>query len=114
MLAGSSSFAIAELLEWPAGLDEPFRRARRFYLVFGAAIAVGIALELFSASPIRMLFYSAILNGVAAPPLMLVIMFVANNGRVMGKWTNTRTLNVLGWIATALMTGASIGMFVAR
>jgi len=114
VLAGSASFAIAELLEWPAGLDEPFRRARRFYLVFGAAIAIGIALHLFSASPIRMLFYSAILNGVAAPPLMLVIMFVANNGRVMGKWTNTRALNVLGWIATALMTGASIGMFVAR
>src|SRR5205807_651656 len=84
ILAGSASFAIAELLGWRAGLDEPFRRARRFYIVFGAAIAVGIALNVFNASPIRMLFYSAILNGVAAPPLMVVIMFVANNERVMG------------------------------
>ena len=60
-----------------------------------------------------MLFYSAILNGVAAPPLMVIIMLVANNTKVMGEWTNTRPLNVLGWIATALMAAASIGMFVA-
>jgi len=114
VLAGSASFAIAELLGWRAGLDEPFRRARRFYIVFGAAIVIGIVLDLFSASPIRMLFYSAILNGIAAPPLMLVIMFVSNNERVMGKRTNTPVLNWLGWIATVLMTAASIGMFVAR
>jgi NRAMP (natural resistance-associated macrophage protein)-like metal ion transporter len=114
VLAGSASFAIAELLGWRAGLDEPFRRARRFYVVFGAAIIVGTALVLFSASPIRMLFYSALLNGIAAPPLMMLIMLVANDERVMGKRTNTRTLNVLGWAATALMTAAGIGMFVAR
>jgi NRAMP (natural resistance-associated macrophage protein)-like metal ion transporter len=113
ILAGSASFAIAELRGWRAGLNEPFRRARRFYVVFGAAISVGIALEVFSASPIKMLFYSAILNGVAAPPLMVIIMLVANNTKVMGEWTNTRPLNVLGWIATALMAAASVGMFVA-
>jgi NRAMP (natural resistance-associated macrophage protein)-like metal ion transporter len=114
VLAGSASFAIAELLGWRAGLDEPFRRARRFYVVFGAAIAVGTALVLFSASPIRMLFYSALLNGVAAPPLMALIMLVANNPRVMGKWRNPPALNVLGWTATALMAAASLGMLFAR
>src|SRR5437773_657081 len=72
VLAGSASFAIAELLGWRAGLDEPFRRARRFYLVFGVAVAIGIALDLFGDRPIRMLFYSAIINGVAAPPLMVI------------------------------------------
>jgi NRAMP (natural resistance-associated macrophage protein)-like metal ion transporter len=113
VLAGTASFAIAELRGWRAGLNEPFRRAHHFYLVFGAAIGVGIALDVFSASPIKMLFYSAILNGVAAPPLMVIIMLVANNTKVMGQWTNTRPLNVLGWVATALMTAASIGMFVA-
>jgi NRAMP (natural resistance-associated macrophage protein)-like metal ion transporter len=113
VLAGSASFAIAELRGWRAGLNEPFRRARRFYLVFGAAVAIGIALDVFSASPIRMLFYSAILNGVAAPPLMIIIMIVANNPRVMGERTNTRTLNVLGWLATALMGVAGVGMFLA-
>ncbi len=114
VLAGSASFAIAELLGWRAGLDEPFRRARRFYLVFGVAVAVGIAIDVFSKRPITMLFYSAILNGLAAPPLMLIIMLVANNDRVMGRWTNTRALNTLGWLATALMTAASMGMILAR
>jgi NRAMP (natural resistance-associated macrophage protein)-like metal ion transporter len=114
VLAGSASFAIAELRGWRAGLDEPFRRARRFYLVFGTAIAIGTALVLFSASPIRMLFYSALLNGIAAPPLMVVIMLVANDARVMGKWTNPPALNVLGWTATALMIAAGLAMFVAR
>jgi NRAMP (natural resistance-associated macrophage protein)-like metal ion transporter len=114
VLAGSASFAIAELLGWRAGLDEPFRRARRFYLVFGVAVAVGIAIDAFSKRPITMLFYSAILNGIAAPPLMLIIMLVANNDRVMGRWTNTRALNTLGWLATALMTAASVGMLVAH
>ena len=114
ILAGSASFAIAELRGWRAGLDQSFRRARRFYIVFGAAILVGIALDLVGNSPIRMLFYAAILNGVAAPPLMVVIMLVANNRRIMGRWTNTATLNVLGWIATALMIAASAGMLLAR
>ena len=114
VLAGSASFAIAELLGWRAGLDEPFRRARRFYVVFGAAIAIGIAIDLVGQPPIRMLFYSAILNGIAAPPLMVIIMLVANNDRVMGPWTNTRALNTLGWLATALMTAASVGMLVAH
>jgi Mn2+/Fe2+ NRAMP family transporter len=114
VLAGSASFAIAEMVGWRAGLDEPFRRARRFYVVFGAAIVIGMALVLFSASSIRMLFYSALLNGVAAPPLMTLIMIVANDARVMGKWTNTPALNLLGWTATALMAVATIAMFVAR
>jgi NRAMP (natural resistance-associated macrophage protein)-like metal ion transporter len=114
VLAASASFAIAEMVGWRAGLDEPFRRARRFYVVFGAAIVIGMALVLLSASPIRMLFYSALLNGVAAPPLMTLIMIVANDARVMGKWTNTRALNLFGWTATALMAVATIAMFVAR
>src|SRR5207302_1805893 len=87
ILAGSASFAIAEMRGWRSGLDEPFRRARRFYVVFGSAIAIGIGLDLFNVSPIRMLYYSAIANGLAAPPLMIIIMLVANNERVMGKRT---------------------------
>jgi NRAMP (natural resistance-associated macrophage protein)-like metal ion transporter len=113
VLAGSASFAIAELLGWRAGLDEPFRRARRFYLVFGIAVAVGMAIQFFARSPIKMLFYSAILNGIAAPPLMVIIMMVANNQRLMGRWTNTPALNTLGWLATGLMTVASLGMLIA-
>ena len=110
VLAGSASFAIAELLGWRAGLDEPFRRARRFYYVFALAVIVGIALDVVKASPIRMLFLSSIVNGLAAPPLLVVIMLVANNPRVMGKWTNPPVLNALGWFATVLMAAAAVGL----
>lgn len=112
VLAGSASFAIAELRGWRAGLNERPRRAKRFYGVFVAAVGIGIVLDLFSASPIKMLFYSAILNGLAAPPLLVVIMLVANSGTVMGEWTNSRTLNVLGWAATALMLVAGVALVV--
>jgi len=114
VLAGSASFAIAELRGWRSGLDEKPRRAKRFYGVFAAAVAVGVVLDVVSASPIKMLFYSAILNGVAAPPLLVVIMLVANNRRVMGEWTNSRSLNVLGWLATILMTVAAATFAVGQ
>jgi NRAMP (natural resistance-associated macrophage protein)-like metal ion transporter len=113
VLAGSASFAIAELLAWRSGLNEPFRRARRFYLVFGAAVIIGIGLDVFGASSIKMLFYSAVLNGLVAPPLLVIIMLIANNDRVMGKHTNTRALNILGWLATALMIAASMAMIAS-
>jgi len=113
ILAASASFAIAELLAWRAGLDQSFRRARRFYLVLGAAVAIGIALDMIDARPMKMLFYAALLNGLVAPPLMVIIMLVANNRKVMGERTNTPALNTLGWLATAIMTAASVGVLAA-
>ncbi len=113
VLAGSASFAIAELRGWRAGLNERPHRAKRFYAVFTAAVAIGVALDLVSASPIKMLFYSAILNGLAAPPLLVVIMLMANSGKVMGEWTNSPVLNVLGWAATALMLAAGVALVVS-
>jgi NRAMP (natural resistance-associated macrophage protein)-like metal ion transporter len=112
VLAGSASFAVAELLGWHAGLNEPFRRARRFYTVFAAAVAIGIALDLIGFSPIRMLLVSAIVNGIAAPPLLALIMLAANNHHVMGKRKNSLILNVLGWGTTVLMSVAAIGMLI--
>jgi NRAMP (natural resistance-associated macrophage protein)-like metal ion transporter len=112
VLAGSASFAIAELLAWRAGLNETFHRARRFYLVFGASVAIGIALDVFRANPIKMLFYSAIVNGLAAPPLLIVIMLISSNAAVMGDRMNSPLLNALGWAATLLMTVAGVAMLV--
>jgi Mn2+/Fe2+ NRAMP family transporter len=114
VLAGSASFAIAELLGWRSGLNEPFRRARRFYTVFAAAVAIGIALDIVNASPIRMLFLSALVNGLAAPPLLLVIMMVANDEKVMGTRTNPPILNILGWSTTVLMAAAAVALLVMR
>ena len=110
VLAVSASFAIAELFRWRSGLNETFWRARHFYVVFGASVGIGIALDLGRASPMKMLFYSALVNGLAAPPLLVIIMLLANNDRVMGEHTNTRLLNGLGWAATLLMIVASMAM----
>ena len=111
VLAGSASFAVAELFGWRAGLDFPPRRARRFYLVFAGAMVVGMLLDIFDTNPIRMLFLSAVLNGVLAPPLLVLVMLVGNNRSIMGEHTNGFWLNLFGWTATVLMTAAAVAFF---
>ena len=111
VLAGSASFAIAEVFGWRAGLDLTPRRGCRFYLVFGGAVVAGMALNLAGTNPIRMLFLSAVLNGLLAPPLLLLVMLVGNNKAIMGEHANGRWLNLLGWLATAIMFLAAIAFF---
>ena len=114
VLAGSASYAVAELFAWRAGLDFRPRQARRFYLVLGGSIVAGIVLDVFDTNPIRMLFWSAVLNGLLAPPLMVLVMLVGNNPKIMGAHTNGRWLNALGWTATAIMAAAALAFaFVA-
>ncbi|OLC12088.1 MAG: iron transporter [Candidatus Rokubacteria bacterium 13_1_40CM_69_27] len=112
VLAGSASYAIAELFGWRSGLDLPPRRARRFYLVLAGAIVAGMLLDVFQTNPIRVLFLSAVLNGVLAPPLLVLVMLVGNNRHIMGEHANTFWLNLLGWTATAVMTVAAIAFLV--
>ncbi len=112
VLAGSASFAVAEVFGWRSGLDLPPRRGRRFYLIFGGSIVGGIVLAFTGVNPIRMLFYSAILNGVLAPPLMLLVMLVANNRKIMGKAVNGFWLNLLGWGATLAMAAAAVALLL--
>jgi NRAMP (natural resistance-associated macrophage protein)-like metal ion transporter len=112
VLAGSASYAVSELFGWRAGLDFRPRQARRFYLVLGGAIVAGVVLDAFAGNPIRMLFWSAILNGLLAPPLMVLVMLVGNNRKIMGAHVNGRWLNLLGWTATALMAAAAVAFFV--
>jgi Mn2+/Fe2+ NRAMP family transporter len=103
VLAGSASLAIAELFGWGAGLDLGVRRARGFYAMFGVAIAVGLILDLLGVNPIRMLFLSALVKGLVAPPLLVLVMLAANNRKIMGDQTNGLMLNVLGWTTVAVM-----------
>jgi Mn2+/Fe2+ NRAMP family transporter len=112
VLAASASFAIAEVFGWRSGLDLTPRRGRYFYIVFGGAVIAGMALNFAGTSPIRMLFLSALLNGLLAPPLLLLVMLVGSNPAIMGKRTNGPWLNVLGWLTTALMFFAAIAFFV--
>ena len=111
VLAGSASFAVAEVFGWRAGLDLSPRRGRRFYLVFAGSIVAGMLLDLGGIPPIRMLFLSAVVNGLLAPPLLLLVMLVSNNRTIMGEHTNGPWLNALGWTATAVMTAAAVAFF---
>ena len=108
VLAGSASYAVAELFRWRTGLALRFRQAWRFYVVLGAAIVGGIVLDVLGINPLRMLFLSAVLNGLLAPPLLVLVMLVGNNRKIMGRHTNGVWLNTFGWAAAAVMTAAAI------
>ena len=111
VLAGSASFAVAELFGWRAGLDLKPRTARRFYLVLAGAIVCGMVLSMLQTNPIRILFLSAVLNGLLAPPLMVMVMLVGSNRKIMGEHVNGFWLKLLGWTATAVMIIGAIAFF---
>jgi NRAMP (natural resistance-associated macrophage protein)-like metal ion transporter len=111
VLAGSASFAVAEVFGWRSGLDLTPRRGRRFYLVFAGAVVAGMLLDLVGTNPIRMLFLCAVLNGLLAPPLLFLVMLVSRNRAIMGEHANGPWLNGLGWTATAVMSLAALAFF---
>ena len=112
VLAGSASFAVAEVFGWRSGLDLSPRRGRRFYLVFAGAVVAGMLLDLAGTNPMRMLFLCAVLNGLLAPPLLLLVMLVGRNRAIMGEHANGPWLSALGWTATAVMSLAAVAFFV--
>lgn len=110
ILAGSASYAVAETLGWREGLNLKFKRAHGFYLVIAVATLIGLLINFSPIKPFQMLYYSAIVNGIAAPPLLILIMIIANNKKIMGSYANKRVSNVLGWTITIVMTIASLAM----
>jgi Mn2+/Fe2+ NRAMP family transporter len=111
-LAGSSSFIAAETFNLRGGLEDKPDRDPRFYSVFGAGIAIGIAMNVFHVDPIAALYWSAVVNGIAAVPLVVVITLFANQRNLMGKWTNSPIANVWALVTILLMGAAAVGMFV--
>ena len=94
-----------------SGLAERPGRARAFYGAIAAATLVGAILNFTPIDPIKALFWSAVINGVAAVPIMVMIMLMGSRRKVMGQFTLTRRLTALGWLATAVMAAAAVGMF---
>ena len=109
-LAGSAAYAVAGAASWRAGMDENVHTAKHFYSVMSVAMAVGTTLSVVHAKPIQLLIWAAVINGLLAPPLILLILAVTNNPAVMGGHRNGRGLNVLGGIAGILMTGAGVAL----
>ncbi len=106
VLAGSAAYAVAEAAAWRAGMDERIGTAGQFYGVIAVAMVAGMAMNFAHVNAIRLLIWSAVINGLLAPPLIAIILLVCNNPRIMGSHRNGRGLNVLGGIAAVLMTAA--------
>jgi Mn2+/Fe2+ NRAMP family transporter len=113
VLAGSCSYAIAEAASWRAdSLSLTPGRAPRFYLVIAGAMVVGLALDFAGLNAVKMLFWSAVVNGVLAPPLVVLVVLLTSDKKVMGSRTNSRGAMVLGWICAALMSAAALALLV--
>jgi NRAMP (natural resistance-associated macrophage protein)-like metal ion transporter len=110
VLAGSAAFAVAEVFGWKEGLEYQPRQAAGFYSIIVLATLVGALIDWSPIDPMRALFWSAVLNGLAAVPLMIAMMVVVSRHKVMGRFTASRSLLVFGWAATAVMTLASGAM----
>jgi NRAMP (natural resistance-associated macrophage protein)-like metal ion transporter len=111
VLAGSAAYALGEALDWPTGLARRPLDAKAFYGAIGAATLVGVLINFVDLDPIKALFWSAVINGVVAVPLMIVIMLMAMQREVMGAFTLPPLLWVMGWLSTAAMTAAVTAMF---
>jgi NRAMP (natural resistance-associated macrophage protein)-like metal ion transporter len=112
VLSGSAAYAVAETFGWKYGLDTKPRQAKQFYAVIAVSTTVGMLINFTGINPIRALFWTAVINGLLAPPLLVLIMFVSNNRKVMGIHTNGKLTNVLGWAAAAIMVAAAAGMIL--
>lgn len=110
VLAGSAAYAVTEALHWRGSLNDKPKRARGFYLILAISVALGLALNLLKVNAVRMLFYSAVVNGLLAPPLLVIILLLSNNPKVMGKCTNSVFLSVFGWMAAIVMTVAGVAL----
>ena len=112
VLAGSGAYAIAEGATWRASLNRKPRGAPEFYAVIAISLVLGLVLESLGINSVKMLFWSAIANGVLAPPLIVLLVLATSSSKVMGKNTNPPALRWLGWLTAALMTVAALVMFV--
>jgi len=108
VLSGSLSYIITETFGWEQGLDKKFHEAKAFYIVMAVSLILGLSLNYIGISPVKALIYTAILYGITAPVLIAIILHISNNKSVMGKFTNSRTSNVLGFAALIIMTVAAL------
>ncbi len=112
VLTGSAGYAAAEAFKWHSSLDASPRRAKELYAVIAVATAIGMLINFIGINPISALFYTAIINGLISPPLLVIIMIMSNRKSILGKRVNGLGLNVLGWTTTVLMTVAAAVLVV--
>ncbi len=112
VLTSSSAYALCETFKWKSGLSEKLRGAARFYAIIAVSTLVGVIVNFLKIPPVTALFWAAVINGILAPPLLVIIMLVSNNREVMGARVNGLLTNFIGWAAVAVMAAASLGIFL--
>jgi len=112
VLVGSCAYAVAEGAGWPGSMADKPRSARKFYAVMAVAMALGLALNYAGFNAVKMLFWSAVINGLLAPPLILLVILLTSSDKVMGECVNSPLLRYLGWATFGVMTAAAAGMLI--
>ncbi len=112
VLVGSCAYAVAEAAPWKGSLAWRPKRAPQFYAILAVAMIIGVGLNYSGLNAVRMLFLTAVINGVLAPPLILLVVLLTSDSKVMGKRTNPPLLRGLGWLTFVVMMAAAVGMFL--
>ena len=112
VLTGSAAYAVAETFGWECRLDDKPREAPHFYTVIAASTLLGMLIYFSGINPMSALFWTAVINGLVSPPLLVVIMLVSNNKKVMGDKVNGLATNIVGWTAVLVMFAAAVGLVV--
>ena len=110
VLGGSLSYIVAETFNWRQGLDKKFNEAPAFYVTMTLALLAGLCLDFLNISPIQALLYTAILYGLTAPVMIVLVMHICNNPKIMGAQVNKRGSNILGALALILMTASVVAL----
>jgi NRAMP (natural resistance-associated macrophage protein)-like metal ion transporter len=110
VLSGSLSYIVCETFGWDEGLDKKFHEAKSFYIIIAISLILGLSLNYIGITPIQGLIYAAILYGITAPVLIAIILHIANNKKIMGKFTNSKKSNILSFTALIIMTFAAVAL----
>lgn len=112
VLTASAAYAVAETFGWECQLNHKPREAKQFYAVIAISTLVGMLINFFGINAMSALFWTAVINGLVSPPLLIIIMLVSNNRKIMGDKANGLGTNIVGWIAAIVMFGAAVGMLL--
>ena len=113
ILTGSGAYAVAEAFGWKHGLNKRPENAKSFYALIAASTLIGLMINFTSIGAVKALYLSAVINGLLAPPLLVLILFICNNPKIMGNRTNGKLLNYFGWATIALMSFAALFLLIS-
>jgi len=112
VLAGSCAYAVSEAAAWRGSLEKKPRGARKFYAILGLSMAIGLAINYTGLDAVKMLFWSAVLNGILAPPLILLVLLLTSDRKVMGDRVNSPVERIIGWLTFAVMAAAAVALIL--